>query len=306
MATNFHSTTLQAHSAAGNKSPDGGGNKQSDFPAVVKLLEVRSRGKHSIRNSERGTEFHSTTLQAQESATVPYKLPGLLMAVEGGHGLPSLTGPTILPGIHPHPIARSTRANEWRCDGCTSQGQASARYRSQGSGCDFDLCQNCWDAATVFKWEDVRAAPPGAGAAASKTAAPHAKPPGPLPNLQAVAADGYNTLPDGWRHDGWLPATARCRNTGRCGFPYLHLEGNAVLRSSTPMKVGTVFLVVRFPNAPAASCPGDAGAARHRLPSPDNLERFRTRPRERAATSSLVRQVTSRVKLIMENREIGC
>jgi hypothetical protein len=98
---------LQAQSAAGKGGDTGpSAGKKGDYPAVIALLEAR------------------------ESRTVPYKLPGLVLAVEGGHGMPSLTGPTVLAGIHPHPIARSTRANDWRCDGCSSQGHAGARYRS--------------------------------------------------------------------------------------------------------------------------------------------------------------------------------
>jgi len=75
-------------------------------------------------------------------------------------------------------------------------------------------------------------------------------------------AASHNTFPDGWRHQGWLPASAvGCRNdddTG-CGFPYVRLESNVVLRSSAPMTVGTVFLVVRFPRQRSAAEAPQAG-----------------------------------------------
>jgi len=32
-------------------------------------------------------------------------------------------------------------------------GHTGARYRSTAPGCDFDLCQECWDAASVFNWQ---------------------------------------------------------------------------------------------------------------------------------------------------------
>ena len=164
-------------------------------------------------------------------------------------------------GIHAHPIERSSRTNDWRCDGCQSQGHSGARYRSVGSACDFDLCQTCWDAARVFKWDDVRASP-------SKTVA-DALP--PLLSLHAVASEGYHQLPEAWRHDGWLPASARRRNTSRCGFPYLQLDGNTVLRSNGSMTVGTVFLVVRFPpnqSNPPTSAPPTSSADRTHAAAP--------------------------------------
>ena len=220
-----------ASARAKGAAPETGANaKKSDFKAVISLL------------------------QAQQSQTVPYKLPGLVLAIEGGHGLPSLNGPTLLPGIHGHPIERSSRTNDWRCDGCQSQGHSGARYRSIGSACDFDLCQSCWDAACVFKWDDVRVA-----AAASKTAADEEP---PLLSMHAVASEGFHQLPEAWRHDGWLPASSRCRNSSRCGFPYLRLDANTVLRSNGPMVVGTVFLVVRFPANPGASAPAAAATDR--------------------------------------------
>jgi hypothetical protein len=69
---------VQAQAAASSR-PKGAapetGAKKSDFKAVMNLL------------------------QAQLLLTAPYKLTGLVMAVEGGHGLPSLNGPTLLPGM---------------------------------------------------------------------------------------------------------------------------------------------------------------------------------------------------------------
>jgi len=75
-------------------------------------------------------------------------------------------------------------------------------------------------------------------------------------------AASHNAFPDSWRHQGWLPASAvGCRNdddTG-CGFPYVHLESNVALRSSAPVTVGTVFLVVRFPRQRSAAEAPQAG-----------------------------------------------
>ena len=208
-------------------------------------------------------------LQAQETAIVVYRLPGLLLSVEAGHGLPSLTGPTLLPGVHGHALQRSTRANEWRCDGCSAPGLSGARYRSTGPGCDFDLCQNCWDAANVFHWGDVRTAAAAAvpiheaatAPAASKqpqlTPPPQASAAEGALRLEAIATDSYTGIPDAWRHDGWLPASARCRNSGTRGngFPFLRVDRTAVLRSTAPVRVGTLILVVRFPRAAMAALP---------------------------------------------------
>jgi len=41
-------------------------------------------------------------LQAHEANQVVRRVGGLVLALEAGYGLPSLTGPTVLPGVHPH------------------------------------------------------------------------------------------------------------------------------------------------------------------------------------------------------------
>ena len=67
---------------------------------------------------------------------------------------------------HVHPLAASTKATGWVCDGkhaaggCRGSGggRGQARYRCQ-SGCDYDLCQACWQATSA------RAGAAGASAA---------------------------------------------------------------------------------------------------------------------------------------------
>eukprot|EP00960_Hanusia_phi_P063027 765337-Hanusia_phi.AAC.2 len=177
-------------------------------------------------------------LQKHGANCVPLSIQGLVLCVEAGHGMPSVDGPQVLRGIHLYPIERTTRATEWRCDGCTSQGQG-ARYRSTGQGCDFDLCQACWDAACRFRWDDVRETQLSSESGSQTSQRMYH-------TIQAVASHGYNPLPESWRHDNWLPSDARCKNDGRCGFPYLHLDGNSVLRTRSPCRVGTIFLVLRL------------------------------------------------------------
>jgi hypothetical protein len=67
-------------------------------------------------------------------------IPGLVLALQAGQGVAPVDGPETVPEVHQHPIQRTLRVAEWRCDGCTAPGRG-ARYRSTGQDCDFDLCQ---------------------------------------------------------------------------------------------------------------------------------------------------------------------
>ena len=196
----------------------------------------------------------------------PLATPGLVLAVEAGLGIPDRSGPQTLANIHPHPIQLTLRANEWRCDGCTVQGQG-LRYRSNGPQCDFDLCQACWDAACRFRWLDAR----DAMVAAAATSAVQQDEGSFRTSIEAVASHAYNPLPESWRHDQWLSSRAfRTNDKGGCSFDYLHLDGTALLRTAAPVKCHTIVLVLRVSspavnsrqNSSDAQCLVDVGLTR--------------------------------------------
>lgn len=158
--------------------------------------------------------------------------------------MPECTGPIQLPSVHAHDLARSHRTHEWRCDGCTSPGQAN-RYRCLREGCDFDLCQSCWDAACLFTWRDLRVGLKPELGGGSMTYG--------VGGMQVVSNTGPNTLPENWRHDAWLPSGMRRVNEAGTAFPYIHFDGTFMLRSLAPCRVRTVVLVVRL-RQPSSHC----------------------------------------------------
>lgn len=115
-----------------------------------------------------------------------HTVAGLVLAMRVGCGMPECTGPIQLPSVHAHDLARSHRTHEWRCDGCTSPGQAN-RYRCLREGCDFDLCQSCWDAACLFTWRDLRVGLKPELGGGSMTYG--------VGGMQVVSNTGPNTLP---------------------------------------------------------------------------------------------------------------
>eukprot|EP00961_Rhodomonas_salina_P103001 1385131-Rhodomonas_salina.1 len=44
--------------------------------------------------------------------------------------------------IHPHALEFTSRQSLWQCDGCRKSSEK--RYRCP-KGCDFDLCDSCWE-----------------------------------------------------------------------------------------------------------------------------------------------------------------
>lgn len=168
-----------------------------------------------------------TLLESLDPDSQVLRIPGLVMACQGGYCLPHPDGPDTLPDVHQHPLQRTQRTTEWRCDGCSSPGRGS-RFRCTGAGCDFDLCQQCWDASRRFTWGDVR------GGHHSKHF------------MRAVANSKSSPLPDAWQHTSWMPSSAHRRNGSQgCGFHYLNFDGGVMLQSSSAMNVGTVIVVVR-------------------------------------------------------------